>query len=61
MPAHRIENDGYCNDCRTVPCREPSGQPVRREQGAPSQLDRIEAMVRQIARKVGVEVPGDES
>lgn len=57
MPRHDVQPDGYCATCRTIPCRarNTSGGQVSAPAG-PTQLDRIEALLRQIARKLDIEV-----
>lgn len=57
---HQVEPDGYCPSCRTNGCLQRAGS-AGREQGGGAQLDRIEALQRRIARRLGVEVEGDET
>lgn len=57
---HQVEPDGYCPSCGTVGCRQRDSPATGAGRAVAGQLDRIEALLRRIARRVGVEVEGDE-
>jgi hypothetical protein len=49
MTTHKPEPDGYCTECRSVPCRQVE------QRRSTKQLDRIESKLNQLLRAAGVE------
>jgi hypothetical protein len=49
MTTHKPEPDGYCTECRTVPCRQ------NVQQRSVRQLDRIEMKLNRLLRAAGLE------